>query len=295
MPLTRSRPRILVTGGRGFIASHVPAFLGDGADILACGRKECDLLDPAAVRALLDAFRPTHCLHCAWITRGDYARDPANAAWLHAGIGLIREFYARGGRRFVGVGTCIEYAPVAELRSETRTPTVPDTPYGRCKLALGQVLAACAEAAGRSWAWCRPFHVTGPGEAPHRLVPSACAAFLRGEPFRVASPDSVLDYMDVRDVAGALARILLSDWCGHVNIAGGAGVRLGDMIARLAELAGADAPACSRNGGGRPAVVVGDAAILRDVIGFAPGRSLDATLRDCLEDTRRRAHEVRSH
>lgn len=295
MPMKPRRPRILITGGRGFIAAHMPAFLGDGADILVCGREECDLLNSAAVPAMLDAFRPTHCLHCAWITRGDYARDPANAAWLQAGIDLIREFYARGGRRFVGLGTCIEYAPVSGPRSELRTPTAPDTLYGRCKLALGHALAACAEAAGGSWAWCRPFHITGPGEAPHRLVPAACAAFLRGEPFRVASPESVLDYMDVRDVAGALARILLSDWCGHVNIASGSGVRLGDMIARLAGIAGADDCVRAEESVGRPAVVVGDASILRDVIGFVPRHPLENTLKNCLEDARSRLHEARSH
>lgn len=230
-------PRILVTGGSGFIGRHVCAALAD-MGLASIVHARCDLTDSASISRLCERERPTHILHLAWLTRGDYAQNSDNVRWLDAGICCINEFYRNGGLRFVGVGTCLEYSDVQEKRDERTTPTLPDTLYGKCKLALCRYLAAIADAQGKSWAWCRPFYVTGPGEEHERLLPAAIRTLLGGDDFRTNACGRVIDYMDVRDVAAALVHVLLSDFCGIVNIASGEGQRVTDLLGFVASTIG---------------------------------------------------------
>jgi dTDP-6-deoxy-L-talose 4-dehydrogenase (NAD+) len=68
----------------------------------------------------------------------DYLTHDINRAWANASMRLADAFFAGGGRRFTGLGTCLEYdvAHVDGPCVEGRTPLGPDTLYARCKLEL---------------------------------------------------------------------------------------------------------------------------------------------------------------
>jgi UDP-glucose 4-epimerase len=60
--------KIMVTGGSGFVGASLVAGLGaagSGHELLAPTHAELELLDPAAVRAYLNAQRPDALVHCA--------------------------------------------------------------------------------------------------------------------------------------------------------------------------------------------------------------------------------------
>ena len=124
-----ARPRVLVTGAAGFIGRssleplraagyEVCAVLSPrpdeldrtGAVLPEIEVRHVDLTDPAAVDALLEAVKPTHLLHFAWIaTPGLYWQSEENYRWLSASRHLLAAFGRCGGVRAVMAGTCAEY------------------------------------------------------------------------------------------------------------------------------------------------------------------------------------------
>jgi nucleoside-diphosphate-sugar epimerase len=248
-----SAGRILVTGASGFIgrraleplrrrgfdvhatardASRIPALPG----IMAHG---VDLFDAAAATHLLEAVRPTHLLHFAWsVEHGAFWTSPANLDWLAGTLSLLRAFARAGGRRFVGAGTCAEYAPGETPRDEATSPLDPATLYGAAKASTFLTGRALAAQENVAFAWGRVFHLFGAGEAPGRLVPSLLEAHRAGTAIDCGPADQPFDLLDADDVADAFAHIAASDLTGAVNIGSGRVVTLRELSKALAVVAG---------------------------------------------------------
>ena len=110
----------------------------------------------AAVDALLEAARPTHLLHFAWIaTPGLYWHSEENYRWLSASQHLLAAFARGGGVRAVMAGSCAEYdwSRVA-VCNEHSSPLADDggtaTPYAACKIAMQRSLDEYGRAHGLS-------------------------------------------------------------------------------------------------------------------------------------------------
>ncbi|PWS37706.1 NAD(P)-dependent oxidoreductase [Falsiroseomonas bella] len=274
--------RILVTGGSGFIGRAVLAPLrARGFEVHAPARAEADLLDTTATRALLRDLRPTHLLHCAWyVAHGKFWTAPENADWLEASDFLAATFAESGGRRFIGLGTCAEYADAAgddDLPWPETRRIAPATPYGRAKAELS---ARLAQRPGTAWA--RLFHLFGPGEHPDRLVPSIVTALRQGREARCASGRPVRDFCSTSYIGRALAALAASEVTGPVNIASGEGRSIASVARLLAEAAGR--PDLLRLGAlpDRPNEVpcmVADITRLRREVGFADPPNVEQDLK----------------
>jgi nucleoside-diphosphate-sugar epimerase len=191
-----------------------------------------DLLDPVQCSGAIAAIQPTHLLHLAWIaTPGQFWGSALNLQWLASSVSLFDAFYAHGGKRALGVGTCAEYAWVTNDYSEETTPLTPDTVYGRCKHALDVALSAAASVHGGSAAWARLFFPYGPGEPPQRLIPSVIRGLLRDEPVECTAGTQVRDFVFVDDVADALVAVLEAEACGAFNVGSGRPATLRDVVA----------------------------------------------------------------
>lgn len=274
--------RVLVTGGSGFVGRAVLGPLrARGFEVHAPTRAEADLLDTAATRALLRDLRPTRLLHCAWyVAHGKFWTAPENADWLAASDALAAAFAEAGGRRFVAIGTCAEYADQAgeddKPWPETRR-IAPATPYGRAKADLA---ARLAQRPGTAWA--RLFHLFGPGEHPDRLVPSIVLALRQGREARCASGRPIRDVCSTAFAGRALAALVASDVTGPVNIASGEGRAIASVARLLAEAAGR--PDLLRLGAlpDRPNEVpcmVADVTRLRRDVGFADPPNVENDLK----------------
>jgi nucleoside-diphosphate-sugar epimerase len=229
---------VLVTGASGFVGRQTIKPLESlGFEVIAPSHRACDLLDPAQMRALLDATRPSHILHCAWeVTHGRFWTAPENLDWVAATLALARHAATCGVRRFVGVGTCAEYDwsdGGATDRAEGDAAR-PETLYGKAKLATAGLLDTFCAEAGMGFAWARLFHLFGPGEHPARFVPSIAGPLAEGRPALVRHGGLIRDMMPVEAAGAALAALVASETGGVVNIASGQGVALGDFARRLA-------------------------------------------------------------
>jgi nucleoside-diphosphate-sugar epimerase len=291
---------ILLTGATGFVGGAVLRLLAArGRPVIAVSRQapairhpqvqwRCiDLLqaEDATLRDLVGAHAATLCLHTAWYTNhADYLVAGANAQWLLASRRLADTFYRAGGRRFVGLGTCIEYDQAAAAPyCEGVTPLKPSTPYASAKAAMCDALAEHGRR-GQDHAWARIFFIYGPGDRLPRLVPYLLDRLRRGEAVKARYGGLRRDYIHVDDLAAQLVAILDSGATGPINTGSGTALRLAQIFETAGDLFGRsdlveandavpadDAP-----------VIQADLTRFESAVGPVPGRSLRSGLADLM-------------
>jgi nucleoside-diphosphate-sugar epimerase len=270
--------RVLVTGAGGFIGRHtLPLLQARGFEVHRVRRDVTDLLDETTQKRLIESVRPTHLLHLAWdVTPGKYWTSLSNIAWVQASLSLFRIFAQHGGQRWIGAGTCAEYA---------WTGAMAESLYGIGKLSLGQLQQSLARELAVSFAWGRIFYLYGPHEPRGRLVPSLVRSILQGETALCRHDHLLRDMLHVSDVARAFVEGLDSDLTGPFDIGSGEPVRLGMVAELIAGLCGR--PELLQLGNGQfpsndsPEIVANISRL--QSIGFIPKFTLIDGLRDTVE------------
>ncbi len=217
--------RALVTGGAGFIGSHLVDALverGDSVlvlDDLSTGKRENlnpgatfvegDVREAADVNAAFAEAEPQVCFHLA--AQADVRRsveDPVRDSEINT-IGTIRVLEAarHHGTQIVfsSTGGAI-YGECAEPAAET-APRQPLSPYGTSKLAAEEYLAAYGRLYGTTHVALRYANIYGPRQDPHGEA-GVVAIFLgrlaAGEPPRIFGDGrQTRDYVFVGDVVAA--------------------------------------------------------------------------------------------
>lgn len=231
--------KVVVTGASGFVGRQALAPLIDlGFEVHGLCRTPPDVqgviwhshdLLEQPTDGLMAAIRPTHLLHCAWVTEhGQYWASPDNARWIIASQRLFEAFAAAGGTDIVALGTCAEYdwnrSDATPWRE--RDPCLPATPYGQAKLDLFHWLATFAATHGLRHAWARLFFLFGPGEDSRRLVPYLVECAKTGVVARCTSGLQVRDFLDTAHCGAWLADLVSSNLSGPVNMASGHAITL---------------------------------------------------------------------
>jgi dTDP-6-deoxy-L-talose 4-dehydrogenase (NAD+) len=174
-------------------------------------------------------------VHLAWYTEpGKYLGSPANLDCLSGTLRLARACMDAGVQRFVGIGTCAEYAMDGGVL-DARTPLRPRTLYAACKASACQVLTELLPPAGVQFAWCRLFYLYGEGEDGRRLVPYLHERLRTGQPAELTSGLQVRDFLDVREAGAMIARAALGTVQGPVNICSGVPVTIRQLAERVAD------------------------------------------------------------
>jgi len=226
--------KILVTGGAGFIGSHiVDALLAKGhsvavLDDLSSGSRENlpagvplhvgDIVDPAAVAAAFDAEQPDAVCHqAAQMSVSRSVREPLFDAKVNC-IGLINVLDAavrHRCRRFVFASSGgVLYGDVTVPAPEN-TPANPVSPYGITKWVGERYLAFYAAEHGMTAVALRYSNVYGPRQNPHGeagVVAIFSKKLLAGEPATINGDGRyVRDYVYGPDVAAANLAALTSE------------------------------------------------------------------------------------
>ena len=233
---------VLVTGGAGYIGSHIVRALrvaGRNAvvlDNLIAGHRaavegapliEADVRETALVRAALRDHEVTAVIHCAGLLSvGESMLDPSRYydCNVRGSLSLLDAMMAEGIQRLVFSSTCAVYGEPVSTPIDEAHPTNPINPYGETKLAVERALRHYGRAHGLRSIALRYFNAAGAdakgdlGEAhaPElHLIPRAIAAARDANPLRVFGDDYPTsdgtcerDYIHVSDLADAHVRAL---------------------------------------------------------------------------------------
>ena len=246
---------------------------------------ECDLGDRSQLDQRLASIRPDVCFHFAWYAvPGLYLHSIDNLAAMQASVFLAQRLASLECRRFVGIGTCFEYAMGPKPLSET-DPTEPRSIYAASKLAFRLLLEQIAQAGKMRWLWARVFYQFGPYEDARRLVPTVILALLAGKEAFLTSGQQQRDFLHVEDVASAIGTAAKSELDGAVNIGSGEPVRVADLAMKIGAMIGR--PALVRLGArpnhpNDPAFVCADPSRLMRT-GWRPTYNLDTGLANTIE------------
>lgn len=259
--------QVLVTGGCGFIGSHlVRALLERGArvrvlDDLSSGKltnlgdargdvevHEADLRDAAAVaRACGGVSVVYHQGARPSVPRS--VDDPqgsfdVNVVGTHH---LLLAARAAGARRVVIASSSSVYGDQPELPKHEGLPPMPASPYAAQKLAAEQLGMAFARSMGLEVVALRYFNVYGPRQDPTSayaaVIPSFATSLLAGRPPTIyGDGEQTRDFTFVGDVvrANLLAGGVPGASGSFLNVAGGERVSLLELHRHLARLAGAE-------------------------------------------------------
>lgn len=239
--------RILLTGGTGFIGSHlIGELLQAGHEVVAVRRSGSEPVIRLAQqptwleRSLLDLAANDLAGLEVVIHLASAGVSPQQASWqeleqinVAAGLHLIQLAQQAGLRRFVAAGTCFEYGSEAEAwdRIPPSAPLRPTTPYGASKAAGFLMLHAYATAHPIELFYGRIFTAYGEGQFSGNLWPSLRRAALAGADFPMTEGEQIRDFLPVEAVARHLR--VAAERCdlkpAHplvVNIGSGQGLRV---------------------------------------------------------------------
>jgi UDP-glucose 4-epimerase len=256
------RMRALVTGGAGFIGSHlVDAMLERGdtvavVDDLSTGRREqipdgvrLHVLDIAEIAWVMADERPDVVFHlAAQVDVRHSVSDPARDARVNvAGTATVLEAARRAGvRRVVLASTAGVYGDAAPTPTPESTPLAPFSPYCAGKAAAESYLALYARLHGLSTLSLRFGNVYGPRQSPHGeagVVAIFAGAAAAGRQVTVyGDGGQTRDYVYVGDVARAFLAAADSDATGVLNIGTGRETSVLELVDALG-VAATHAPA----------------------------------------------------
>ncbi|MFH1539326.1 MAG: NAD-dependent epimerase/dehydratase family protein [bacterium] len=218
--------KVLVTGGAGFIGSHVvDMLLARGNDVavvddLSSGRREnvnpsarffeVDVRD-GALAGVFEEERPEAVIHtAAQISVAQSVRDPVGDADINLIGGLrilevCREFEV--GKVIFSASGGTVYGEVPEGAADEDTPPAPLSPYGIAKMAFENYLEFYRHEHGLRYTVLRYGNVYGPRQDPHGeagVVAIFARAMLAGEAPTINGDGKYYrDYVYVSDVAEA--------------------------------------------------------------------------------------------
>jgi UDP-glucose 4-epimerase len=305
--------RILVTGGAGYIGSHMVKLLaGSGAEVtvlddLSTGHAEAvrgakfvrgDIADVASTAKLLQENGIESVVHFAAASLvGESVADPLKYYRRNVGgtVALVEAMRQASVMRLVFSSTAAVYGEPQRLPIDEAHPTQPVNPYGSTKLAIERMLAECSAAYGLQAVSLRYFNAAGADaqaglgerhDPETHLIPLVLQAAagrrasisVYGNDYATRDGTCVRDYIHVSDLCIAHLRAL--EWlaaggkCETFNLGNGEGATVLEVIEAARRVTGKTIKIIeAQRRPGDPPSLVADAGKARRVLGWQPAHA----------------------
>ncbi|MBY5850275.1 UDP-glucose 4-epimerase GalE [Rhizobium ruizarguesonis] len=301
---------ILVTGGAGFIGSHICKALSRAGmipvtyDNLSTGHADsvrwgplirAELADAATLRRTLAEFSPDCVIHCGANAYVGESVDMPRKYYRNNVVGsltLLEACLDQDIERIVFSSSCATYGIPASLPIREESPQHPINPYGRTKLIFEMALEDFAAAYGIRFAALRYFNAAGAdpdGELAERhhpethLIPRALLAAagrlerldIFGTDYATEDGTCVRDYVHVSDLAqahlAAVNHLMAGGGSLSVNLGSGRGTSVREILEAIYRASGREVPVNYRaRRAGDPPILFANTARAKAELGFSP-------------------------
>lgn len=305
----------LVTGGAGFIGSHlVSRLLGAGADVRVLddlsrgsrdnlgGAEGCELIvadvrDADAVHRAAKGVRTIYHLGAVPSVVESVAQPTrTNAVNVEGTLNVLDAARACGVDRVVFAASCAAYGDATNLPLQESERPRPSSPYALQKVTSEEYSRLYGELYGLEVVALRFFNVYGPRQDPYgdyaAVVPRFALAAAHGEPVHVyGDGEQTRDFVYVEDVARACELASRADGAAHqvINVASGVATSINQLVEAVGHGIGAELDVVRLDE--RPGEVrhsVADTTLAERALGFEPEFDLSSGLRATIEDLRSR-------
>lgn len=313
-------PKILVTGGAGYIGSHTRFFLEKqgysviAIDSLERGYREAvppdilrpvNLRDTAKLASILTDEKIEAVIHfAAYIAVGESTQDPLLYFSNNVGgsLSLFEAMMRAKVKRLVFSSTAAAYGIPTEVPIPEDQPYAPINPYGESKVMVEKVLESMDKFQGFRSVRLRYFNACGAepeaglGERHDpetHLIPLLLKAILTGKPVTLFGDDyptedgtCIRDYIHVSDLAQAhifaVEHLLNGGASDYFNVGTGAGHSVKEVLASVERVTGKKVPhEIGPRREGDPPSLVADSTKLQKTLGWTPQRAeLDRIIAD---------------
>jgi UDP-glucose 4-epimerase len=313
----------LVTGGAGYIGSHVVAAMtAQGRrvvvlDDLSTGLSSRvsvplvvgSIFDRSLVQQLLIDHSICGVVHLAAKKSVEESIREAERYYRENVFGTMEILAAMrrcGIRKIIFSSSAAVYGQPPRRPLLESDPTVPITPYGRSKLISEWLIGDLAAQWGMRSVSLRYFNVAGcvqphmADQASESLIASVCRALaagggpsIFGGDYETADGTCVRDFVHVEDIAEAhvlCTRLLASTSAfSAINLGSGTGYSVRQVVNRTLELTGVDRPVQILNRRpGDAEIAVASAARAEKLLGWRARKSLDDMITSTWDAIRRR-------
>lgn len=311
-PLIGSDIRVMVTGGAGFIGSHLtdviasmnPAslvvadsfFLGKPENLVSANEsypdlvvERVDMADPVAARNVIERHRPDVVFDLATIPLPYSLEYPAETISANVDMATNLCEAARVGliSTLIHISTSEVYGTAIDVPMSEDHPLGPLTPYAASKAAADHIVASYWNTFGIDAAIVRPFNNYGPRQnegAYAGLIPLTLRRLLAGEqPVVHGDGTQTRDFVFARDTAEGIVAAYSEPRTRRTvtNLASGSETSVNEIVSSLISAVGIETAPIHTDP--RPGDVdrhFGANARASEILGWSPTTSLEAGMKE---------------
>jgi GDP-4-dehydro-6-deoxy-D-mannose reductase len=295
----------LITGAGGFVGHHLIEHLQASGDDVHTTDRSTDGLDITDAPSLLELFRrvqPEVVYHLAGASDVGGSWSTPQATFRANAEGTLNVLWAAresGAQRVLTVGSADVYGKVSadDLPIVESLAMRPVSPYAASKVSADAVALQAHLGFGQDVVRARPFNHLGPGQSNRFVAPALAGRIAANErsgetEVRVGNLSPERDFTDVRDVVRAYRLLVDRGGAGEVyNVCSGRAIAVQALADQFIAMAAIPMELVPDPDLQRPVdipVLLGDSSRIRSDTGWEPQIPLDVTLRDLLDDQRRR-------
>jgi GDP-4-dehydro-6-deoxy-D-mannose reductase len=295
----------IITGAGGFVGRHLIDHLQDAGDEVHATDRSTDGLDITDAPSLLERFRgvrPEVVYHLAGASDVGGSWSTPQATFRANAEGTLNVLWAAresGARRVLTVGSADVYGKVSagDLPIVETLAMRPVSPYAASKVSADAVALQAHLGYDQDVVRARPFNHLGPGQSNRFVAPALAGRVAANErsgetEVKVGNLSPERDFTDVRDVVRAYRLLVEHGRAGEVyNVCSGRAIAVQSLADQFISMATIPMELVPEPDLQRPVdipVLLGDSSRIRADTGWEPLIPLEVTLRDLLDDQRRR-------